>query len=120
MLHTRHHEEPNELRAALLAHFRADAVKVANGIERRDGRAGPGMKTAHFAAARREFAQVRIGGVHQGAELLDDARRIAIEIELLQFPIGILLHHGAHIAPAELGLRTLSWGALTDHAHTPA
>ena len=116
MLHTGRHEQPHELGAALHAHFCADIFEITNRVQRRYRRICPAMEQYELAAPRRELAQVRIGGIHQGAELLDDARGVAIKIKLLDFPVCILLHHRADESPSESRLRTLAWF----HAQDPA
>src|SRR5258708_21387194 len=108
MLHAGGHEQPDELVAGAVAHLRADTFKIANGVSGRHGRIGPAMKQNELAAARSELAQVRIGGIHQRAEPLDDARRIAIKVKLLNFPVRILLHHRADKSAAESRLRAVA------------
>ena len=91
MIHPRRHEQPVR-RVSRRTHFRANSLEVANAVLRHHLLVRPAVVLDQLAPATEERPQISIGRTEYVIVLRHCFREVAIEVQRVEVPRGILEH----------------------------
>src|ERR1700693_1390160 len=119
MLHSRHHEQTNELIGLLGAHLRHHALVVLDCVRRRNRGIAPSVINDQLPSAILELLQVRIRRVQYLANFVIGHFHIVLNRKRLDVPVRIVKHHVLEKIRAERILQALAGPPAADPTAPP-